>query len=114
MALLKQNERVLVVYRRQFETDHSRMFVGRVDAYQDGIVRLTGYTFARDTVDGNYCRRSQPQTKLFPLGSGSLISYVLPGDFSVESAELKTGDLGLYLTDEHGNELNISEWIHKA
>ena len=114
MSLLNQYDRLLIVYRRLFSTDHSRMFVGKVEGYEDGIVRITGFTFARDVVDGNYCRKQQSQTKLLALSSGTLITYLLPADFAVDDAETKIGDLGLYLTDNHGHDLNISEWIHKA
>lgn len=90
------------------------MFVGEVEDFEDGIVRISGFTFARDVVDGNFCRKEQPQTKLFALSSGTLITYILPRDFSVKDASTHIGDQGLYLTDHHGHELNISEWIHKT
>jgi hypothetical protein len=111
--ILKPGDRVLAIHRRLFESDHSRFFVGTVAAYQDGICRVTGYTFARDNIDGNFCRKQDARTKLLSLSSGTLITYCLPDTFDVDNARLDVRELGLCLTDGSEFALNISEWVHK-
>ena len=76
MMLLQPDDKLLVVHRRLFERDGSRFFVGRVDGYESGIVRLTGFTFVRDPIGGAVSRKSDPRTKLFSLSSGTLLVYV--------------------------------------
>lgn len=111
--IVSEGDCLLVVYRRLFESDHSRMFVGNVDAYQDGIVRLTGYTLAREGADGDFCRKHQKQTKLFAIASGTLLIYVLPEAFQVDRARIDVGELKLTFTDGQDHSLDISEWFRR-
>ncbi len=111
--ILNQGDRVLVIHRRLFENDHSRFFIGTVDDYEGGIARVTGFTFARDIVDGSFCRKSEPRTKLFSLSSGTLLAYYISSDFVMENAQLETRNQGLWLKDGAGFEMDVSEWIHK-
>lgn len=107
--ILSEGDCLLVVYRRLFESDHSRMFVGNVDAYQDGIVRLTGYTLAREGADGDYCRKAQKQTKIFAIASGTLIIYYLPRAFAIDRARIDVGELKLTFNDGADHSIDISE-----
>lgn len=110
--MLETGDNLLVVHRRLFERDHSRFFVGRVEAYQDGVVRIRGYSFARDTTDGNVCRKEQCHTKLYAIGSGTLITYLISSDVNIDHVKMEPCDEGLCLTDGQNFSMNISEWIH--
>jgi hypothetical protein len=110
--MLEPGDNLLVVHRRLFETDQSRFFVGRVEAYQDGIVRVRGYSFARDSMDGNVCRKNQSHTKLYAIGSGTLLTYVIGSEVNVDQVKLEAREGGLCLTDGREFSMNISEWIH--
>ena len=111
--MLESGDILLVVHRRLFEYDHSRFFVGRVEKYEDGIVRLCGYTFARDSVDGNFCRKAERHTKLYAIGSGTLITYIVPTNVDLENIKMVTLGAGLTLTDGGSFAMNISEWVHQ-
>lgn len=110
--MLETGDNLLIVHRRLFERDQSRFFVGSVEDYQDGIVRIRGYTFARDSLDKNFCRKRECQTKLCAIGSGTLITYVVPRDADLEQIRMETLDEGLCITDGRKFSMNISEWIH--
>lgn len=110
--ILDPGDNLLVVHRRLFERDHSRFFVGKVEDYQDGIARVSGYSFARDSTDSNYCRKPERHTKLLSIASGTLLVYYIPAEINVERVKMEVRDTGLCLTDGAAFSMNISEWIH--
>ena len=112
--LLQSGDKLLVVHRRLFERDGSRFFVGDVEAYEAGIVRVAGYTFVRDPIGGTVSRKNDARVKLFSLSSGSLMVYVLPRDLNVESVRMVAEEASLALTDGHAFRMDLSEWAHSA
>jgi len=114
LSLLEPGDRLLVVHRRLFERDESRFFVGEVEAFEGGIVRVTGYSFVRDAFDGSVCRKQDARTKLFSLTSGTLLVYVLPRSLDLDQAELHWKDADIRLTDGHQFAMNLSEWSHDS
>ncbi len=112
--LLQSGDKLLVVHRRLFERDSSRFFVGHVEAYEAGVVRVTGYTFIREPVAGTVSRKNDVRTKLFSLSSGALMVYVLPRDLKVESVQLVAEESNLALTCDHKFRMDLSEWAHSA
>ena len=110
--ILDPGENLLIVHRRLFERDHSRFFVGKIEDYEDGIARLSGYSFARDSNDGNYCRKHERHTRLFSIASGTLMIYCIPADVDIDRVKMVSGDMGLSLTDGASFTMNMSEWIH--
>jgi hypothetical protein len=114
LSLLEPGARLLVVHRRLFERDDSRFFLGEVEAFEGGIVRVTGYSFIRDTFDGSVCRKQEARTKLLSLTSGTLLVYVLPRNLDLEHTELHWEDADIRLTDGHQFTMNLSEWSHHS
>ena len=57
--MLEAGNKLLVAHRRMFESEQPRYFVGEVVAYDSGIVKLAGYSFARDNMSegGLYSQR---------------------------------------------------------
>ena len=55
--LLQEGDHILVAHRRLFEKDEVRLFVGRVDAYEAGVVKATGHSYVRDQVSGRMIER---------------------------------------------------------
>ncbi len=107
--ILKPNDKVLVVHRRLFETDRGRFFVGSVEEYEQGVARVTGFTFVRELLDGAFIRKDDRRTKVIAIASGTLLVYLLPAKFSVDDARIEVRETKLVLTDSHGLEVNLSE-----
>jgi hypothetical protein len=63
-------------------------------------------------MDGNVCRKNQGHTKLYAIGSGTLLTYVIASDVNVDHVQLQASEGGLCLTDGRGFSMNISEWVH--
>jgi hypothetical protein len=108
--MLKEGDKMLVAQRRLFPRDQPRFFVGQVDAYEAGIVKATGHTFARDSLTGDMLEKVDPRTKLISLSSGTPIVYQLPEQFVLESVDFLAEDGRLILTDGQGFVMNLSEF----
>ena len=109
---LQSEDKLVVVHRRLFERDSSRFFVGCVEGYDAGIVRVTGYTFVRDPVAGTVTRKNDSRTKLFSLSSGTLMVYVLPRDLEIAAVRLVAEESSLTLTAGSSFRMDLSEWAH--
>lgn len=112
--IIDTGTKLFIVHRRLFERDQSRFFVGQVEAYQDGLARVRGYSFARTLGDGNICRKNEVHTKLIPLASGTLIMYVLPNEVAVDQIRVEGSRGLLTLTDGQAFSMNMSEWVYET
>jgi len=112
--MLELGEKLLIVHRRLFEKDTSRFFVGEVQAYEQGIVKVNGYTFIKDLFSGNMKKKSDLRTKVMSIVSGTLIVYQLPVVVLLDSVIFSLDqDGGLVLTDGGGFSMDMSEVLHK-
>ena len=68
MSLLAPGDKVLLVHRRLFEGDGGRYFLGTADAYDSGVVKVTGVTCVRGDI--GFVKKVQVRTKIMSLGSG--------------------------------------------
>ena len=46
--MLERGNKRLIVHRRLFEKDTPRFFIGEVEAYESGILKVKGFTFVKD------------------------------------------------------------------
>ena len=76
--LLNEGDKILVAHRRLFARDEARFFLGRVDAYEAGVVKVTGHSYVRDMFAGKMLEKAELRTKLLSLSSGTLMVYLLP------------------------------------
>ena len=113
MELLVPGDRLLVVNRRLYERDDNRLFVGEVEAFHEGIIRITGYTFVRDVLGGTIHRKSEPRTKLLSLTAGTLLVYVLPQTLQLNDVTIECDEARTWLTDGDRFSMNLSEWVRK-
>lgn len=112
--LLDPGDTVLVAHRRLFEGDGVRFFLGRVDAYEAGVVKATGHSYTWDLLRGRMVEKRDERTKILSLSSGTLLVYQLPSD--VASSSLAFAEQGgqLSLTDGAGYTMNLAEFTHGA
>ena len=108
--VLELDEKVLVVTRRLFANDLRRHFVGSVERYDQGSVRVHGYAFVHNTVKGCFVKRKNARTRVFPLDS-HIILFVLPYETEVGAVQYEQDkELGLVATDGKGFKLELSEF----
>jgi hypothetical protein len=107
--MLEQGDRVLVAHRRLYATDEARFFVGRVDGYDAGIVKVTGWSYVRDTWAGAIVGKEEIRTKLISVASGTSIIYQLPKHVELESVRFESTEHRLTLTDGGDFVMNLTE-----
>lgn len=108
--VIEKGEAVLVVHRRLFTDDQQRFFVGKVLAYDDGVARVSGYTWRPDPHrNGTWQRKSDMRTKLVALASGTFIVYAI-AVADIDAVEISTNAKGLLVvSDNNGFEMDVSE-----
>ena len=110
--LLKEGDKILVTHRRLFDKDETRFFVGRVDAYEAGVVKATGHSFVRDIMGGRVIEKFDERTKILSLSSGTLIVYQLPDAVVLDKLTFEGREGLLALTDGKEFTLNLAEYPH--
>jgi hypothetical protein len=111
-VLLNEGDKVLVAHRRLFAGDTMRFFVGRVDAYENGLIKVTGETYVRDPMQGGVSEKAEKRTKILSLSSGTLIVYQLPSDVRLESLNFLSAENHLVLSDGESFVMNLTETMH--
>jgi len=112
--MLEQGDKLFIVHRRLFEKDTARFFVGEVQAYEQGVAKVKGYTFVKDMFTGNIKKKPDLRTKVLSIVSGTLIVYQLPVTVLLNSVRFSLDQDGeLVLMDEGGFSMDVSEALHK-
>jgi hypothetical protein len=110
--LLKPGATVLVAHRRLFEGDGGRFFIGRVDAYEAGVVKATGHSYTWDGLRGAMVQKTDERTKLLSLSSGTLLVYELPSDVEPTGFTFIEQDGHLALRGSTGYTMNLAEFTY--
>lgn len=110
--LLKEGDKILVAHRRLFDKDEMRFFVGRVDAYEAGVVKVTGHSYVRDLIGGRLIEKAEARTKILSFSSGTLIVYQLPARVELDALMFAAEEGRLLLTDGRGFTMNLAEHPH--
>ncbi|MEJ2232037.1 MAG: hypothetical protein P8X46_12755 [Nitrospirales bacterium] len=110
--LLKEGDTIFVAHRRLFEKDEVRFFVGRVDAYEGGVVKATGRSYVRDVMRGRMIEKEEKRTKILSLSSGTLLVYQLPEAVKVDALKFLDEEGRVSLTDGKNFTMNLSEHTH--
>jgi hypothetical protein len=111
--MLREGDKVLVAHRRLFPGDVAHYFVGQVDDYQDGIVKVTGDSYVRDPYTGSMVEKTEPRTKLLSLASGTLIVYQLPADTAIDAMAFTWAHGRLSASDGRGFTMNLGEEVRR-
>jgi hypothetical protein len=107
--MLNSGDKILVAHRRLFRGDAAHYFVGQVDAYEGGLVKVTGHSYVRDPVTGGMIEKSEPRTKVLALVSGTLMVYQLPDAVALDRLEFTWSEGGVTAADGQGFEMNLGE-----
>ncbi len=108
--ILKKGEKIHVIHRRHFEKDHHRHFIGTVEAYEDGVARVTGHVYTVDPVKFAYIRRPEVRTRLISIVSGDLLVNILPTNVDLEKIVYRAEKKAVRVTDGSEWHLDISEF----
>jgi hypothetical protein len=107
--LVSSGAKLLICHRRLFPEDHVRYFFGSVEAYSEGIAKVSGFTWTRDPTHG-FQRKSDRRTKLISVGSGTLIVYEISPEVNVEDVRIEhVSSHSVVATDGAKFQMDLSE-----
>ena len=110
--LLKKGDKILIAHRRLFEHDEVRFFLGEMDDYEVGIVKVRGHSFVHDKTSGSFIKKTDTQVKILSLSSGTLLVYQLPEPVVIDALRFEITNLHLSLTDGKEFTMNLTEHTH--
>lgn len=111
--MLEAGNKLLVAHRRLFESEQPRYFVGEVVAYEAGIVKLAGFSFARDNMaQGGFIRKDDARIKIVAIVSGTFIVYQLPDQTDIQQVRFEATEGDLQLIDGKTLTMNLTELVH--
>jgi hypothetical protein len=108
-SILNPGEKVHLIQRRQLEKEPHRHFIGVVDAYESGVVRVIGHVYTVDPATFRFFRRPEARTRIIAAASGDVLINVLPPSVDLEKIIYKQEKKGLRITDGSVWHLDISE-----
>jgi hypothetical protein len=109
VAILSPGEKVHLIHRRHFDHEPHRHFVGTVDAFADGLLRVTGHVYAVDPISFEFRRREELRTRVVSAASGEVIINVLPATVDLNAVRYRQEPGALRVTDGSAWHLDISE-----
>jgi hypothetical protein len=107
--ILEKGEKIHVIHRRHMEKEPHRHFVGIVDAYENGIARVTGHIYAVDWVKSAFFRRPELRTRIVSLMSGDVLVNVIPPHVDLEKIVYKQEKKSVRITDNEKWHMDISD-----
>ena len=114
MPALRDGDRVLVIDRKQFKDDNTRLFVGMVEEYDEVAIRVQGYPFHLSPYEISGAERhGEARVRIISMTAGDLI-YLLPRELDPSKVQLRRSPKSLMLTDGEAMSLDLSEWLLRA
>jgi hypothetical protein len=105
---------VLIIDRKLFKDDNTRLFVGVVEEYDEVTIRVRGLPFHLSPYEISGAERhGDERVRVISLSAGDLI-YLLPRELDVSKVQLRRSPKALMLTDGEGMLLDLSEWLPRA
>jgi hypothetical protein len=95
-----------------FQQDDPRYFIGKTIACEGQLVKLGGFSFARDQASGSVIRKNELRIKVFSLASPGFIVYQLPDSVDIEQVDIKSTEADAVLVQGNQQLMNLSERIH--
>lgn len=108
--ILETGEKIHVIHRRHFEKDPHRHFIGTVNAYEDGVARVTGHVYTVDPVTFAYVKRKETRIRLLAVSSGDIIVNIIPPSVDFDKITYKQERKAVRVTDGSDWHLDLSEF----
>jgi hypothetical protein len=111
MPALRDGDRVLVIDRKLFKDDNTRLFVGMVEEYDESSMRVRGFPFHLSPYEvSGVEKHGEERVRIISLIGGDLI-YLLPRELECGKVQLRRTPKALVLTDGEALSVDLSEWL---
>ena len=108
-SILAPGEKIHVIHRRRFDQEPHRHFVGVVNDYLEGVLRMTGHVYAVDTMTYQFIRRPEQRTRVVSVVSGEVIVNVIPVSVDLSKITYRQEGSAVRVSDGSDWHLDISE-----
>jgi len=99
MAVMAQDDRIVLVDRRLFKDDNTRIFVGTIEETEGNLIRARGFTFHVSAYEvAGQERRGEECVRVFSMGSGDIV-YMLPKEQDLSRLMLRRSPKSMTLSD---------------
>src|SRR6516225_7042765 len=111
MPALHDNDRVLIIDRKLFKDDNTRLFVGVVEEYDEVTIRIRSVPFHLSPYEISGAERhGDERVRIISLSAGDLI-YLLPRELDVSRVQLRRSPKSLMLMNGEALLIDLSEWL---
>ncbi len=111
--MLAAGNKIVIAHRRLFDRDEPRYFIGEVVDYEQGIIKVSGYSFVRDAMTGNFIRKNDRRTKMVSL-AGAFLFYIIPDETNIDTVRFQVNEAELTLIDGKSMTMNMTEQPHRG
>lgn len=99
MPTVRDGDRVVIIDKRLFRDDNTRIFVGLVEECDDRILRARGYGFHVNPYEvAGTERRGEERVRIVSIDAGDII-FLLPREQDIEKLQLRRSPKAMSLTD---------------
>jgi len=113
MAALAEGDRIVLIDRRLFKDDNTRIFVGIIEQTEGTLIRARGFTFHVSAYEvAGQERRGEERTRVFSMGSGDIV-YLLPKEQDISRLTLKRSPKSMTLSDKD-YAMDLSDFLLRA
>ncbi len=99
MPASRDGDRVVVIDRRLFRDDNTRIFVGIIEEFDEGVIRARGFVFHVSPYEvAGAERRGEERVRIISLAAGDIM-FMLPREQDISKLQLKRSPKSMSLTD---------------
>jgi hypothetical protein len=114
MPAIRDGDRIVLIDRKLFRDDNTRIFVGVVEEYDDGVVRARGFSFHISPYEiAGTERHSEERVRVISLAAGD-VAYLLPREIEVAKLHIRRSPKAMTLTDGAMFAVDLTEWMLRA
>jgi len=111
VMVLEQGEKVHVIFRRLFETDLRRHFIGEIVGVGDSVIKIRGRAVVLNSAKNEYEIKADVRTRIVSLTDALNIINILPPQASIDDVKyIMSRDKILAVTDGETFTLDINEF----
>ena len=109
--IVSKGEKVHVVYRRNFDTEVRRHFIGEIIEASESVVRLQGNTVIFDSAKNTFIKKPETRTTIVDLSESGYIVNMIDKNVNINELQyIIDNNKHLILTDKKDFSLNINEF----
>jgi hypothetical protein len=113
MPAVRDGDRVLIIDKRLFRDDSTRLFVGVVEECDDHIVRARGFGYHVNPYEiAGTERRGEERVRIVSIDAGDIF-YLLPREQDIGKLQLKRSPKAMSLTDG-SFAMDLSDFLPRA